>query len=1668
MAAIELLDNVSSLILRVNPKLTTNVKIVVDTSNNIYLESFDANDELAKLKYKAFKVGKETSYEYDLRSFYQGGTTPSSISFDLARKYSDNNIYSNYGKQFEFMYNYGAEGISSKFYTEEFGILAPLWIDKIIPDYFIIFRIDEPVAVNNKNATTEDQYKSIVEDPANFREFILKKSTIIKTFDLTSKSQIGQYIRNYSKKVGFPDSPLIFNADRESPSLFRGIDISNGGFIEASEWIYKDFIGKDKTVIENDYFLTTGFERNNIAVANLLNLQFLFDDTEVENWHINRYFGLYVNSIEEGTFRVSGAAMLADKQNEIEQLQNINIINKVEENNAKNIIQSNADGIAMYINPDTVNVVYDVDAILYNQTPLSYVPTSSEVNDLLSIFYVKDKNNNFHNLKIDSTYSNGKLKLSDTFINWKNFTGFNELIVSERAYVSDKGGKANIVFKVLNNPPIGDRLFVTLPTQQVYSFTPSNILPGETFTITDSDGHSISVNAVTADTNTLCQNLKTAWQASVDPDFQNYTIFVKNGTLIVREKTFTGIDNNFVVQIIPYSPYITPQSSMIVKKIDSAELTKYTITANDTIATDIGKAYQRYFNQNGTFDEVAKSIVAAINNIDNRLFVAIAIKDTVVILSKFEGERFNDILLGHDNNFSFGQYAIFAENIGLDNDEWLIRNCTGGVKNSKSRVSIDINAFNQFNIPGMYLRSNNTINDDTELDFVKIKRVSYYVDEPIEDINGNITGFTNFDNLCTVICDSDKNIYIDSMNRVHLYDLYNIPFGRFSIFPIKDLDFDFYSTEYGDEKELIIEKNFYGDFGTSSLDLTQPDIEDWVLNNEYTSLIKVLDVDDVDIVSTSPKIDCEYDRLQENYIKELSTPSRIVPFINKWVYLNGKDVRENDYRLNISEAFGTYNFSPSEETIGRDVYSFSHEWLYLQKTPPYYGLYNIEELDKIFSYFNDYIDIETGIKRVSDDYFKSYFVVDGLILPLINSNSTSIYDGLNTASYPINTPSNYRQIKKQLRYSIFNDGTSEAFSEAFFRGIKVIIKERTENVKQVNYNVNKLQYKKSNKYNGYRFSAVLIPTDGSYQGKKRKNIDIDIIENKKFKTITLVVYINILDPLTFNGKYLDRTILYGLKSKYETIDATVAFTGGIDFADIKLSGAIDFRSPSGTDPVILNSMDDINGNQPNFLEEIKPNPDGSYNPIWWQTWYYINELTPLKILSNYEIMFKNDGSFTSNSYDNFTSNSFIQQSNCIYRNGGYTFWNNRLENIGYSEIAKMINQGSPIINYITVNEDGSETLNNFILQLSSGNTIMKPQYLKPSIDENKPVQFNLEKNIGYELDIQDNAYITPLIRHSGKYTLKLKDIISFVDIYPTISGISLTQTDIFSKKRNYTRYCNTQFKIDDTFGKIDNLYYHKINEISNNGILELNDTTAYQPLYPLVGEIAIDKKQHYIFSSNWDSGYFKRSMTKKNTTDVIGTRNINEGKSFLASKIMKISNKVVLEKFNSIQAVSMNELDLMGLDVLKPENLYTLVYFNDTDTLYIDIYIDKKLTEQLSADGVYDFFNTFISPTFGYGKQDSITDDVDGYIQNNILPRYILDKVRLYVGKSTDSNYNTMYPLINSTLTDSEKKISGMKFEDNFRFIKLDANNNFNIRVIYNKIKGYYYSVAPSIEILKK
>jgi len=133
-------DDFSFGLLRTNPALSTNAKLVVDSSGNIFMDAFIADQELAKSTYRKYPINSETgSYSYDIAKFF--GNLPNDIKYRPARTASDYTVYTDYSNQYEMQYSYGASFIQNKIYKEQYKFFAPLWLDRKLPSQFVIYRI---------------------------------------------------------------------------------------------------------------------------------------------------------------------------------------------------------------------------------------------------------------------------------------------------------------------------------------------------------------------------------------------------------------------------------------------------------------------------------------------------------------------------------------------------------------------------------------------------------------------------------------------------------------------------------------------------------------------------------------------------------------------------------------------------------------------------------------------------------------------------------------------------------------------------------------------------------------------------------------------------------------------------------------------------------------------------------------------------------------------------------------------------------------------------------------------------------------------------------------------------------------------------------------------------------------------------------------------------------------------------------------------------------------------------------------------------------------------------------------------------------------------------------------------------------------------------------------
>ena len=1530
-----LLHGVSFCLTRTNVKLSTNVKLVVDDLGNLYLDSFSANSELSNSAYKGFKIDPSSSYNEDICRFYGHGKFPKNLAYEVYQDYDSTKVLDDYCKQYEMFYSYGTEWIVSDRFSESLGIFAPLWLDKILPDYFVIFRVNEPVSKNSLNASSENEYAEYLSDPQNFIENVLKHSTLIKTVDLTEKSNIGKYIRNYVSDPRFPSSPLTFSTDRNTITTWNGISYDTGQFSEKGEFIYDSVVNVDSSIIETEYLITKGFERNGIICANLLNLQFLFNDINSENYKINRYFGMYVNAVEEGTFYLDGQKFFTGWMDEREQLPRPETTKQLEYNSQISFPVENENGILLYILPESIKTG-------------TGIPNSSTVSDLASIFYVKDKDENFHSLKTGGIWSTNQLRLSDTELDIGKFTGFDSV-------------RSESKIKTLDCP---------------------------------SSSHSkITVNGAVPHGYTLKFYFG-----------EDYT-------------TITGEDN-YIGQVSCDSALDTP-----------------------------GEAYYTYFCNKGSYEEVANSIKKAISNIvsEKKVFNEYSYENSVYLQSKINGRRSNDIRIV--TNFEHAAVSTYPVMISKK------CNFVGGTNSSDSRFKISKDDSERF-VAGDFVK--------TKTGYTEISEISLFLDSYTDTGSGR---YYSEESLYNVISVYNSDVYIDSFGCISAYIPFKPSFGRFSFFPVKDFDFDFLSDEYQDQKELLIEAAEYNKYDINT-DLpiqksSHPDILEFYKYG-FARLQGLLTNDSSDDVVVN-EVTNEYDRLKENYILELSNISKIIPYINKWVYKDGKDVRNNDYRLNFSDAFGIYNFSPSKDNYLQDSNAFTHEWYLLSKYPDYFT-------DSDLSSVNSYFD-----KRIYDNRepFGMYELVPGFFQDVDTDNFT---DYFTVDRY--DSGINWTLVDKQIRYSVFIDGNNNRYPEAFFRGIKVRIKKRADaystDKSSINYNINSIPVIKDPTYNGYKFSSILIPHQNRQSIEnpivsERPAFQIKVVENKKWKTVTFMVFLDVNYPYFDNGRnFVDRTMLYSLKSN--TLDST-SYDGFIEpyqYSDTKMQGAIDFINSSGTfpGPYTIKGIEDIYGVPTNFVQDVKIGENGRYNEIQFTVigggggTYIISDIdTVINADTLIARTITKNGSVGISFPTSIPTVLNLKKTEFTVSYGGYGIYLDRMKNVSFANIYDCINYGNPSVIYETVYEDGTLHYDEFIVELIVPEMIMKPIYLTRIEDTDKPVSLNLVQSIGYKLSVSENVNITPFFRHSGNFMPKAIDVIKYEDPYLDLGYDStglLQMTDYQTKVFNLVRNKNTRFKLNSEFGKIHDLFFHKINTTNNKSVLELSSNSAFISKYPLIGETGIDSKDFYIFNSSWDPAYYRKYISKKIYEDISGTRCMKENPTFFASKLMKTPNEIVLQTFTYLPYPTSTGVNSNSIS---EEVLYT----EDTNKIQFDVRVDLKLRSYMYSD-VYSTLSQYINPLYGYGRIDSIVDDVNEYIDRNLIARYKIKKIDLYL-YSGKGYGNTDYSYL--LVDDSTKLLSGLRAVNNFSVKGLDG-TDINFRLIFNKQDNRIYKLGMSITVENK
>jgi len=291
--------NVSFQLIRTNPKLTTNVKLTVDTNGGLWFNSINANDQLANQKYKRFPVNESSNHEINLYRFYDNGKTPTNIAYQVGSTINKSAVAKDLKDQYDFdLYTSGAKYLLSKQYSEKFSYLAPLYVDDVLPTKFVIFKVP---GASNYTAGAGKSLESIsIED---FATDLFKKATIVKVFDMGKTSKIGKYLENILTNPMFKKKPLYINQKANGYSLYRGASIKSGTYVEIPEQLSTVF-SRSLPLLTVEEFVTSGYERNSIVYPKIINLEFLFNDDTSSPYEFNRYFGFYCNTIDLEEFDI--------------------------------------------------------------------------------------------------------------------------------------------------------------------------------------------------------------------------------------------------------------------------------------------------------------------------------------------------------------------------------------------------------------------------------------------------------------------------------------------------------------------------------------------------------------------------------------------------------------------------------------------------------------------------------------------------------------------------------------------------------------------------------------------------------------------------------------------------------------------------------------------------------------------------------------------------------------------------------------------------------------------------------------------------------------------------------------------------------------------------------------------------------------------------------------------------------------------------------------------------------------------------------------------------------------------------------------------------------------------------------------------------------------------
>lgn len=422
---------------------------------------------------------------------------------------------------------------------------------------------------------------------------------------------------------------------------------------------------------------------------------------------------------------------------------------------------------------------------------------------------------------------------------------------------------------------------------------------------------------------------------------------------------------------------------------------------------------------------------------------------------------------------------------------------------------------------------------------------------------------------------------------------------------------------------------------------------------------------------------------------------------------------------------------------------------------------------------------------------------------------------------------------------------------------------------------------------------------------------------------------------------------------------------------------------------------------------------------------------------------------------------------------GYVYNSINME-VDRSETQDMNNNVT--ILYMDISNDGEDAGMKSILKTMFSK--LSSNHIKKCINDNEDVEYDED---GYRINIVDPDSVNtldiftsvPVIMNNdnkniiGSVDTSLKQDMNELNI-KTVNRYSGYYNPIFKDILFYDNfnkncpYSNTKFDDDyeDNYGKfgvIKNMWFHKVNDEKSMEIV-----SSLTPYYPLTGQYALDCKDYNIFASSWDMNYYTEQVDTLHNKECENVASMKNGLCMFGSKYLNTPETIEIECLSGHQ--EWNDEWITSPNGCDGEMMYKEVNRN---SIKFYLFLRKRILRYF-YEKLYNEFSKYISKDYSYGNK-GIEDDINEYVNKNVLKLYRLERIRLFVRQDKTGVHDTR--IDNDYITYIDKTVDELK-KDGFnetRTISVSkiSLDDFDRQITYNLKNGYKEDFGFSF-IIKK